>query len=207
MSPNQELISDRHPPLKPFRCTSQRFVSHLPIKMCTGDVSKIHLSFILSVYYTECVDLNIRKKVIWTNVNTARLWIYTITQSQNESYSLVQKCAERDQRVLFTLPNLLLNLLEPVLVFCVPRSATPWLLSLVWTRRWSYCLSGRSGSPMAPWALARKVTPRSRRVRTGVFQNKKHTNPSKADHSYECHSLLCCLVLSKANRPIPAPLI
>lgn len=51
------------------------------------------------------------------------------------------------------------------LCLCVSRLATRWLLSSVWTLRWSYSLNRRSGSQTVPWALDRRVTPPTHRVK------------------------------------------
>lgn len=50
-------------------------------------------------------------------------------------------------------------------LFCDSRLATPWLLSLAWIHRWSYCPNGCCGSLMARWALGKRVTQHSHRVR------------------------------------------
>lgn len=61
--------------------------------------------------------------------------------------------------ISFLTPHCLVGL------FCDSRLATLWLLSLASIHRWSYCPSGCCGSPMAPWALGKRVTQPSHKVR------------------------------------------
>lgn len=74
--------------------------------------------------------------------------------------------ANCSESVIFMLTSLLCLQVCCVCLLHVSRLATQWLQSLVWTHRWSYSLNGCSGSLMAPWALDRRVTLHSPRVRT-----------------------------------------
>lgn len=91
---------------------------------------------------------------------------------------------------------------------CVSRLATRWLLSSVWTLRWSYSLNGRSGSQMAPWALDRRVTPPTHRVKAcshkiptalGNLQIKRKKTQNKQDCIAQLLGLNSVLLIKKKS--------
>lgn len=79
-----------------------------------------------------------------------------------------------------------------IVCWFVSRSAILWLLSSVWTQRWFYSPNGHCGSQTAPWALDRRATRRSHRVREWKsFQLSR--NPAKGgDVTGQNHSGLVC---------------
>lgn len=81
------------------------------------------------------------------------------------------ECTRRWCTVLHHEHNQVSNRVSFLTIHCLlglfydSRLATPWLLSLAWIHRWSYCPNGCCGSLMARWALGKRVTQHSHRVR------------------------------------------
>ncbi len=128
-----------------------------PIKIYPSPKRCLKISFLISLFLTF-----VKLLCCWLQLHKC---VGLIIQNMNiESTGIIWEYRQDCELTLCLAlsPNMVCVF---VCLLCVSRLATPWLLSSVWIHRWSYSPNGRSGSQTAPWALDRRVTLRSHRVR------------------------------------------